>query len=100
MNIAKMKFQLHALGGDLAGGVQSLDLTDHSVDGEQRVVSYFIPMTEVMKAMFGDPAFKGKMQYTATPTFDADGERVFSCLSSGEASTIYMPFNVICMYNI
>ena len=48
--------------------------------------AHYVPITQAMKSLFGDPSFKGNMHYVPEPTFNEDGERVLGGMHTGIAS--------------
>jgi len=67
----------------LGGHVRSIDVSDPAVDGNQHLEAHYVPVTQAMKSLFGDPSFKGDMHYVPQPTFNEDGDRVFSGMHTG-----------------
>ncbi len=83
VTIERLREIVEGSAEDVSGGIQSIDVTDESCDGPQRLVAHYIPIIKAMEAMFGDPAYKGRMAYKANPTFDGDGNRIFSTFDTG-----------------
>jgi hypothetical protein len=70
----------------LGGHVRTIDVSDPTVDGDQHLEAHYVPITQAMKSLFGDPSFKGNMHYVPEPTFNEDGERVLGGMHTGIAS--------------
>jgi hypothetical protein len=52
-------------------------------DGKQELKMYLLCIREVAEEIFSDPAFKGALILTFTPTFDESGNRTFGSAMGG-----------------
>lgn len=90
MTVEKLKTLLEEGRRDLGGCIKTIDLTDESCDGGQKIVAHYVPIVDAMKAMFADPYFAGKMTYEAMPMFQQDphdpesSNRTFGAFQTGQ----------------